>query len=35
MQGLAIQARDGASRRELDEVIEEVIAGLKARERKR
>ncbi|MBV9734046.1 MAG: helix-turn-helix transcriptional regulator [Verrucomicrobia bacterium] len=35
MQGLAIQARDGATRLELDEVIEEVIAGLKARERKR
>ena len=35
MQGLAIQVRDGATRSELEQVIDEVIAGLKARERKR
>ena len=35
MLGLAIQARDGATRSDLEEVIEEVVAGLRARERKR
>ncbi|MBV8454355.1 MAG: helix-turn-helix transcriptional regulator [Deltaproteobacteria bacterium] len=32
--GLAIQARDGATRRDLEQVVDEVVAGLKARERK-
>ena len=31
MQGLAVQARDGASRADLEVVVEEVIAGIKAR----
>jgi hypothetical protein len=35
MQGLSIQARDGATRRDLEQVVDEVIAGLRARERKR
>ena len=33
--GLAIQARDGATRADLEHVVDEVVAGLKARERKR
>jgi AcrR family transcriptional regulator len=35
MQGLAIQARDGATRADLEEMVNEVVAGLRARERKR
>jgi AcrR family transcriptional regulator len=31
-QGLAIQARDGATRLDLEQVVDEVVAGLKARE---
>jgi len=33
--GLAIQARDGATRLDLEQVVDEVVAGLRARERKR
>lgn len=32
LQGLSIQARDGASRRELEQISAEVIAGMKARD---
>jgi AcrR family transcriptional regulator len=35
VQGLSIQARDGATRRDLEQVVDEVIVGLRARERKR
>ena len=35
MQGLSIQARDGATRLDLELVVDEVVAGLRARERKR
>ena len=35
MQGLSIQARDGATRLDLERVVDEVVAGLRARERKR
>ena len=35
MLGLAIQSRDGATRSDLEQVIDEVIAGLRGRERKR
>lgn len=31
LQGLSVQARDGASRQELEEVLTEVLAGLQAR----
>jgi hypothetical protein len=31
MQGLSVQARDGASRQELEAIVAEVVAGLKAR----
>ena len=31
MQGLAVQARDGASRAELERVVEDVVAGIEAR----
>jgi len=35
MQGLSIQARDGATRLDLERVVDEVVAGLRAREQKR
>ncbi|WP_420959653.1 TetR/AcrR family transcriptional regulator [Brucella sp. IR073] len=31
MQGISIQARDGATREELQEIVEEVVSGLRAR----
>jgi hypothetical protein len=31
MQGLSIQARDGASRHDLNQIVDEVVAGLRAR----
>lgn len=35
MLGLAIQARDRATRLDLEQVVDEVVASLRARERKR